>query len=338
MRFRFCIALSGLRPIVFRGLLTVYCAALLTSAHGAEAADEGGTSDASGLLEQRLRSEIRVLLMDLVQSGAMPAGAGGSASVRVEAPAERASDLGVLVDTRSGSAAKDGLRVLGTTPGGLANRLGFRNGDVIVSVNDVRLADLGDDSDGSARAGHVLRDSLAVLDDGAALVFAVLREGKPLTLNGVKQSVLVPAFSLRVGVDEATSEETADAQSTTNSSSDCGWINTFDNAPRQQQLHAAVLISIDGEHAPLRTRSSYRVSSGRHVLKVGELIDGRYLGFSQTFRDRGGDDRYKTLTVEVEPNTAYSLGARLNSDHLNEWRDGKFWDPVIWSTNRENCR
>ncbi len=335
---RFHSGLAGLRPRAILALLVIASGSLSMPARGDETRVEGEKTASTGLLEQRLRTELRVILLDMVQAGELSAADGRTGSLLVESPTERVSDLGVLVDTRSGDLARNGLRVLGTTPGGLASRLGFRNGDFLVSINDVVLANLGDDSDGSSRAGRVLRSTLASMTDGSPLVFGVVRNGEAVTLGGVKRSVLVPAFTLRVGSDYSTPAGSLVEASSANGASGCGWISTFDNAPRQKQLHAAVLISIDDLHSPLLKRTNYRVSAGRHILRIGELIENRYLGFSEKFRDRGGLDRYKTLSVDVEPNMTYSLAAHLIPEHRNEWRDGKFWEPVIWNTTQENCR
>lgn len=321
----------------FLGLLLVFSAAFACADSG-ESVVAAQRSDTSAVVEKRLRAELRVLLMDMIQSGELKAEPDTPISINIEAGGERAADLGVLVDTRSGETAKPGLLVLGTTPGSLASTIGFRNGDVIVSLNGVKLSGLGSDRDGSALAGRVLRETLAPIEDGSPLSFGVVRNDERLTLAGSNRSLWIPPFSFHVGTAGSDAAEAGKPSASSLSGSDCGWINSFDNAPRQRQLHGAVLISIDGEHTPLRGRSSYRLTTGRHVLKVGELIEDRYLGFSQTFRDRGGADRYKTLVVDVAADTAYFLAARLNADHRNEWRDGRYWEPVIWNTEPENCR
>ncbi|HET9034524.1 MAG TPA: PDZ domain-containing protein [Dokdonella sp.] len=317
--------------------LLLSCTALFAQAQSGEFGLAVQASDSSSRAERRLAGEVRVLLMDMIQSGELPSNPANTVSLQIDSEGERASDLGVLVDTRSGAAAERGLLVLGTTPGGLASKIGFRNGDVIASLNGVMLSSLGSDADGSATAGRVLRETLASSTDGAQLKFVVLRDGAKVALSGTWQAVWIPAFSLHVGATASQAHKAVDVNEVA-AGKGCGWINTFDNAPRQQHLHGATLISIDGSSTPLRRRDSYRVSAGRHVLRVGELIENRYLAFNQSFRDGAGADRYKTLVVDVAPVTAYFLAARLNVDQRNEWRDGKFWDPVIWSSKPESCK
>lgn len=115
----------------------------------------------------------------------------------------------------------------------------------------------------------------------------------------------------------------------------CGRISIFDNAPRQQDLHAATIISIDGRIPGTTGQDVYRVSAGTHVLEVSERIEHRYLSFSD--RLRGADKTYKSLTVDVAPNTTYSLAAHLNEDQRTNWKDGAYWDPVIWNEAPEAC-
>ncbi|MEP6880410.1 MAG: PDZ domain-containing protein [Dokdonella sp.] len=292
----------------------------------------------SSIGAQRLREELRVLLMDLVQSGTFGNTPADKITLTLDIPAGRVADLGVLVDSSSGESADNGLLVLGTTPGSLSSRIGLRSGDALLAVNDRSLVALGSDSSGAARAAHSLREALDSLDDGAALEFRISRDGKQISLEGKMESVLIPSAHLQLGQPPITATTMVSGVNAEASSGSCGRISTFDNAPRQQQLHAATLIDIDGRQSPIFGQTSVRVSAGQHTLKVGEQIDLRYLGFGQRLRDRGGSERYKTITVNVEADTTYLLAAKINSEHRNEWRDGAYWDPVIWSTSKEKCR
>jgi membrane-associated protease RseP (regulator of RpoE activity) len=304
------------------------------------AAGHGGssTSKSGSELEDRLRSELRILLMDLAQSGAFGRGPVDQISLTLDSPAERTFDLGVLVDSRSGSAARKGLVVLGTTPGSLAARLGLRSGDTLVAVNGVSLADLGDDSGGAARAAGVLRDTVSGLTEGALLQFRIARGDAMQELEGTMASIEIPAFHLSLGGSDSGIAAAGVAEPGSIVGTGCGRVSVFDNAPRQKQLHGVTLISIDGHGAPPTSQVSVQLPAGRHELKVGERIDARYLGFGDRFRDRGAQNRYKTITVEVAADTTYFLAAHLNSDHRNEWRDGAYWDPVVWTTSHEDCR
>ena len=289
--------------------------------------------------EQRLREELRVLLLDMIESGAFGETPSDQIALSIDAPAERAGGLGVLVDSSSGSHATDGLHVLGTTPGSTASRMGLRSGDVLVAVNGVALSGLGSDVAGGAQAAHVLREQVQGLEDGAALDFRVLRGDRTISVSGKVASAWIPAMHLTVGGGLALASASAQGGGgAAVSSAGCGRISIFDVAPRQQDLHGAVLISIDGERSPFNGQETFQVSAGEHVLTLGERIDSRYLSFNDRLRNSGADRNYKTLTVNVQPDTTYLVAARLNEDKRNEWRDGAYWDPVVWSESPERCR
>lgn len=118
-------------------------------------------------------------------------------------------------------------------------------------------------------------------------------------------------------------------------SGECGRISIFDNAPRQQDLHAATIISIDGRIPGTADQDVYRVPVGTHTLEVSERIDDRYLAFNDRLRDAG--KTYKKLTIDVAPDMTYSVAARLNEDQRRNWKDGAYWDPVVWNQAPESC-
>ena len=317
---------------------SLFCLLAMPVASAAVESDSGSLTASATTGAQRLREELRLLLMDLVQSGAFGDTPAQQISLTLDIPAGRTADLGVLVDSSSGESADKGLLVLGTTPGSLASRLGLRSGDTLLALNGVSLVARGSDRSGAALAASSLRDVLAALADGAPLEFRISREGKQISIVGRMESVLIPSAHLQLGDAAKPASTMVESANVHVSATACGRISTFDNAPRQQQLHGATLIDIDSRQTPMSGQTSVRVSAGRHILKVGEKIDLRYLGFGQRLRDRGGSERYKTITVDVEADTTYFLAAKINAEHRNEWRDGLYWDPVIWSTSKENCR
>ncbi|MCK9539010.1 hypothetical protein [Dokdonella sp.] len=114
----------------------------------------------------------------------------------------------------------------------------------------------------------------------------------------------------------------------------CGRISTFDVAPRQQDLHAAVIISVDGELPGPRNADAWRVTPGKHVLKVAERIDSKYLSFNN--RQRNAGDPYRTLDVDVPADTTVLVAARLLSS--TDAASGAWWEPVAWKEVHEPCR
>ncbi len=322
-------------PLV-AALATVFCAGFASAGEGpgADARPSAGSGQALSITpEQRLREELRVLVLDLVQSGAFGASSPAEIAISIEEPEQRVGNLGVLVDSANAERARDGLRVLATTPGGSAERMGLRTGDVLVAVNGTDLRNLGSDEDGRALAASRLRDEVGTLDDGAEVAFDVRRDSRPLEIKGALVGTWLPAMRLTIGSAVAL----AAADGPRSASAGCGRISIFDVAPRQQNLHAATLNQIDGRLAGVNGQTTFRVPAGEHVLEVGEAIENRYLAINDRQRNnvRNG---YKTLTINVAPDTTYFVAARLNVDRRNEWKDGAFWDPVIWRESRESCR
>lgn len=310
----------------------------------AAAAGESGTAiGASGVVlqqsaaadltvEQRLREELRVVVMDLIQSGAFGATSPQQIALDIDAPAQKVSNLGLLVD--SSGKAQDGLHVLGVTPGGSAERMGLRGGDVLLALNGSPLT--------SADAAASLRQTVDGLPDGSRLEFNVRRDGHAESVSGTSSKVFLPAMHLSIGDGATLAQNTGSAMSSPASGSSdamqgCGRISDFDVAPRQQHLHAARIVAIDGQLPGPSGAKSYRVSAGTHVIKVSEHIENRYLSFNDRERNaplRGG---YKTVTVDVAPDTTYFVAARLNEDQRDNPKNGAYWDPVVWQQVAETC-
>lgn len=281
-------------------------------------------------VQRRLREELRALMAELVESGAFGDRPSGEISLAVDSPAQRVSNLGLLVDgARSGR--DDGLRVLAVTPGGGAERMGLRAGDVLTALNGTRFSAAGD---GSAS----LRRIVDGLPNGSPLAFELSRDGHVQTLSGTSSSVELPPMRLTIG-ESAGAAAAIDSPPTASKTPPrgCGRVSDFDVAPRQQHLHGAKIISIDDGLPGPSGSKSYQVPAGHHVLKVAEQIEPRYLAFNDRLRNAGGGPRYKTLDVEVEADTTLLVAARLNDDRRNEWRDGAYWDPVVWKTTPERC-
>ncbi|MGA9421611.1 MAG: PDZ domain-containing protein, partial [Rhodanobacteraceae bacterium] len=301
-------------------------------------------------VKQRLQEDLRVVMLDLIQSGAFGDIAPDQIAIDLNEPAQRVSNLGVLVDSANAHGARDGLHVLAITPGGAAEHMGLRAGDTLLAVNGQSLVDRGSDGSGRAEAASVLRGAVDQQRPDAVLHMRIRRGGNVQPISGALATVYLPAMHLTVGegVDvasaapDATTGMTASysaSQSPTRdaaSASGCGRISVFDVAPRQRHLHAATLIAIDGGLPGPGGTKSFRVAAGSHTLKVAERIESRYLSFSDRLRNAAPN--YKTLTVDVEPDTTYFLAARLNADKRTEWKDGEYWDPVIWQQSQESCR
>lgn len=303
------------------------------------------TNATAGLtVEQRLREELNVVMIDLIQSGAFGNTSPQQIALSVDSPPQKVSNLGLLVDSKGGGAG-DGLHVLAVTPGGNAERMGLRAGDVLLALNGTSLtADNG---------AATLRRTVDTLPDGGRLDFNVRRDGRAQTMGGASASMYLPAMHLSIGSGTALAsngQDTSTPIAPPSGPSDkqdpayrggeegCGRISAFDVAPRQQQLHAATLIAIDGvTPGPFGARA-YSVKPGPHTVKVGERIESRYISFPQAQRSAPLFGGYKTIDVVVEPNKTYFIAARLNDAERNNPTNGAYWDPVMWKEVAEACR
>jgi len=243
------------------------------------------------------------------------------------AAASPSASLGLLVDSASAEAARDGLRVLGATPGSVADRLGLRPGDVLVDVNGTALANLGADANGRALAATTLNASIADLAPAAPLRLRVLRNGTLLAMNVPLQTAAAAA-----------SVTAADGVVDSPSGSGCGRISTFDVAPRSEHLYRAKILLLDGATPGPTGTPSFRVSAGTHKLLVAEDIPTQEMGVGPIASLRSRRDTSKALTVTVKPDTTALLAARLNTDKAADFAHGAYWDPVVWREIPENCR
>lgn len=331
-----------------RRIVCLAVAASLTGAAGsALAAGEGqaaigaagaalhGNAGAGLTVEQRLGEELRVVVMDLIQNGAFGSTSPQEIALNIESPPQKVSNLGLLVDSSAGT--RDGLHVLAVTPGGSAERMGLRAGDVLVALNGSSLA--------ASDAATTLKRTVDATPDGGRLEFRVNRDGTTQTVSGASSRVYLPAMQLRIGDGAALASNAGSGAAAAQGGSSyagresgCGRISDFDVAPRGQQLHAAKIISIDGVTPGPHGSKSYRVSAGPHTIKVSEHIESRYFSFNDRQRNSALQGGYKTIDVDVAPDTTYLVAARLNEDQRDNPKDGAYWDPVVWKETPETCR
>lgn len=275
----------------------------------------------------RVGDEFRQALVRLAQSGELP---GQGDPLLIERPAERVANFGLLLDRDD----SDGLRVLGTLPGGSAERIGLRTGDRLLAANGVELTGPG--------ANDRLRSMLATLDGSGALSLRVRRDGSERQFAGTVDTFDLPAMRIELVADDGQAPgpaaATAAADGTAGNGSTCGRLSVFEGAPRSENLFAAQLIQVDGDLPGPSSQETFRVAPGKHTLTVAEAIDWKYFAGTAN-RQRGtGRDNRKTLEVTVEPGVTYYLAARLVSSQMSSIADGAYWEPVIWKQSPERCR
>ena len=327
---------------MFRTFSPLTVAVALAAAAGVACAADGGASTptlatvqasvAAPLVAQRVREELHQVLVRLATSGTLGAHP-EQIALTIDEPAQRAINLGLLVDATSANNARNGLRVLGATPGSTAEHLGVHPGDVVVAVNGQSLRDLGADDNGRALAAGTLKSSVDALPDGAPLRLDVMRGGDRLALNAPLQSVTLPALRLALGNAGSAATEAASAQS--NAAGGCGRINMMDLAPRQQSLYGATILMVDGVTPGPQNARTHRLDAGVHQLLVAERIPTNVMGLGEIASLR--NSKPKSLTVTIAPNTTIMVAARFNRDRATRINDGGYWDPVVWKETPESC-
>lgn len=222
-------------------------------------------------------------------------------------------EFGIILDTRR--AGVDGATVLAVTPGSVAERIGLRPGDVLVSVNGRDMLD-------AAAPGTALREALDA--PGGLREVVVRRDDLTLPID-------VPA---------------ADPPPAASRPTGCGYVAIDGAVPRNTRaIHRAEIVSIDGIGTPvLSSPPRHRVDAGRHVLLVRERIDDHHFGsLAQSERERQVARRtshaYKVLVVEVPPGKAVHVGARLTTTlpDIAAIRANRYWEPVVWNVVDAAC-
>jgi hypothetical protein len=313
----------------------LFCVSLLAST-AVLAAEGGGGPNAE--TEQRLRQDVQLMLSQLATSGAFGEHP-EQISLHLDEPAHRVMNFGVLVDSAGADRSRDGLRVLGATPGSIAEHIGLRAGDVIVTVNGISLRGLGADADGHALAASTLKSTVDALPDNAALQLDVLRAGDAVALNAPVHSVYLPALRMQLGA-AALANTDPDAAAAAGSDGGgagggCGRISTWDVAPRtDHQYHARILL-LDGVTPGPSGGETYRVSAGTHKLLVAEDIPTRQIGAGEIASLRRNTN--KELIVTVKPGTTSMIAAQMHLDKTNDVMRGGFWDPVVWREIPLSC-
>lgn len=296
------------RPVFITVLSVLMC--LAAAAHGAEPS------------QAQLEEEFRQTLLRLAQAGELP---DATMPVVIERPAERVSDFGLLVDRDHA----DGLLVLGTLPGGSAERMGLRTGDRLLAANDIDLRGNG----GSGRMRELLDDP----DSNGRMALHLLRGGQEQHLVGTVDSVTLPAMRIELVPSLADADVTDRVAGDPDSR--CGRITVEPVAPRARNLFPARLISVDGELPGPASQETYRLTPGRHVLIVAEMIEQEYFSnVANLQRGRQSRNRYKILEVDIQPGVTYYLAARFHRDRGNRILEGSYWQPALWKERAEPCR
>ncbi len=265
---------------------------------------------AAGADDAALAREIDAALLRLADGDALEHGS-------IRRPARTHYELGAVVDVRAPDPR--GLPVLAVTPRGAAERIGLRRGDRLLRVNGVAIAS-------AARPATALSQAVSAAD--GQLRLDVRRDNRTTALTGNADKIALPAYTLSLG--SATGAASVRAG--------CGRISTFDAMPRGERRFPVVVIAID-ERTPPSEGEIMRLPAGKHRLLLAERIDSdRFNAVQLKQRDALGRKAYKTLEVDIAPDTTYLLSASLERDNGVRVSDATYWQPHVQGTSRENCR
>ncbi len=113
------------------------------------------------------------------------------------------------------------------------------------------------------------------------------------------------------------------------SNNQCGTVSSFLAPEPELGLYRAVVTHLDGK--PVISQPNYRLSVGEHRFTLAELIDSPDLNVSLAARTP------KELTVNVEANTRYHIGAKFNRDKIYSGKNPDFWQPEVLSQESYEC-
>ncbi|MFC3658852.1 PDZ domain-containing protein [Luteimonas notoginsengisoli] len=290
---------------VIRAILLLACLAapsLLFAGNGADQVEAG----------------VDAALLHLAERGALGR---FDQPLTISRPAQVRYELGAVVDVRKPDPR--GLEVLAITPGGAAARMGLKAGDRLVAINGRRL-------DGNGAPASLLLD--AVRDGHGAVQLLTTRGKSRMELAGQADAAAVPAYRLTIG-------EAAPA-----AGGGCGYVSYSATPPGSQGLFETLITRIDGRSTPPRI-NLLRVPAGRHVLTLQELVPEHRLSASQNLQRRLMQRQsmmraYKSLVVDVKPDTDYRVAARLHKGKLDRAsiRANEYWEPVVWAQRSIRCR
>lgn len=226
-------------------------------------------------------------------------------------PAHESASLGAVVDTNERG---DGLTVLSITPGGVADELGIRPFDKIMSINGREIVPT-ETSDTVAQ--------LFNLRAGDELTL-VLASGDTLrTIETRVKGQRIPSIALSIG-DAGIGAMTSLSNSSTDN--ECGRVSVFFNPPLVKDYFKAYFHKINDDHKK-RNREQVKLKPGKHTIYLHELISDKVKNYRKA----------KPIEIDVQPNTTYHLAAKFNRAKKYSANKGEYWEPIIWKTSEKQC-
>ncbi|WP_299791866.1 hypothetical protein [uncultured Shewanella sp.] len=110
---------------------------------------------------------------------------------------------------------------------------------------------------------------------------------------------------------------------------ECGIVSGYLEPDAGQELYRVVVTHLNGD--PVISKPNYRLSPGVYEFTLAELINAPSLKVKLAARVP------KVLSVTVEANRRYHLGAKFNTDKRYRGNDSGFWQPEVWMQEEYQC-
>ena len=117
------------------------------------------------------------------------------------------------------------------------------------------------------------------------------------------------------------------------SAGECGTIKLYDKNNTRQRVYGVKLLEVDGN--PEWNRKYLKaVPVGSHTFKIGEQIPNSELS-QQVARWNDRSIRTRELTIDVQPNVLYVIGAKFDPDQRTDVKN--YWAPIVLRDEGHPC-
>ncbi|MBV1907801.1 MAG: PDZ domain-containing protein [Kangiellaceae bacterium] len=239
--------------------------------------------------------------------------------ILLEIPARHSPNLGLVLDLDS---QENSYKVLSVTPGSLAESLNVSQGDLITSINNIKVVD---DNKRSAFS------QLENIVPGDTIKLTLTKDGNKSILNAIIKGSYIPSIKLEIGSTKLTNLDSSDKELSNDNKVDnenaCGTVSVFFKPPETRRFYSAYINKID-DRSVVRSRETFRLKPGKHIIHVHEMISDPFF----TRRSRR-IQRAKPIEIDVKENTTYYLAAQFIPSKAFRENNGQYWKPIVWKTS-----
>ncbi len=109
----------------------------------------------------------------------------------------------------------------------------------------------------------------------------------------------------------------------------CGIVSGYLEPDANQDLYRVVVTHLNGK--PVISKPNYQLSPGVYEFTLAELISSPSLKVKLAARTP------KVLSVTVDAEQRYHLGAKFNTDKRYRGNDTGYWQPEVWLQEYHEC-